>query len=76
LLQHDLKKGQRYYEQALRADPGNLEALSNLASILAEKGKYAKAIRIWEKALEIDPGNPDLKQNLESARQKAQEEDR
>jgi hypothetical protein len=44
------------YRQALKADPENLTALSNLGTHLAQKGQIAQAGDLWRKALTIDPG--------------------
>ena len=50
-------------------DPDHLAALNNYATVLAEKGDYAKAIRVWTRALGRDPGNPNIIANIEEARQ-------
>jgi Flp pilus assembly protein TadD len=44
------------YRQALQADPENLIALTNLGTLLAQKGQIAEADNLWRKAISIDPG--------------------
>jgi len=44
------------YRQALKADPGNLIALTNLGTLLAQHGQITQADELWRKALLIDPG--------------------
>jgi Tfp pilus assembly protein PilF len=44
------------YRQALKADPENLIALTNLGTLLAQHGEINQANGLWRKALSIDPG--------------------
>lgn len=44
------------YRQALKADPENLIALTNLGTHLAQRGQISQAGELWRKALSIDPG--------------------
>lgn len=43
------------YEQALRSDPKNVDALLGLAAIAQREGRQADAERYWQLALEADP---------------------
>ncbi len=36
--------------------------------VLAERGKYAEAIRAWERSLQYDPQNTEVRQSIETAR--------
>jgi tetratricopeptide (TPR) repeat protein len=42
------------YQQALRVDPGNLKAQSNIAVVYFKRGSYQEAAAAFEKALQID----------------------
>jgi Flp pilus assembly protein TadD len=46
------------YLQALRDDPQNLIALTNLGTHRARRGQIRRAIDLWRKALAINPGLP------------------
>jgi Flp pilus assembly protein TadD len=70
LLEGNLNRAQGYYEKALEVDPKSIEALNNLATVLAERHKYQSAVSIWERALAIEPTNQDIKDNMSEARQK------
>jgi len=43
------------YDQALKIDPGSVDALNGKGLILNQLGKYEEAIIFFDKALEIDP---------------------
>lgn len=48
---------QRTYEQVLRSDPGNVDALLGLAAIATQRGNSDEAMRRHLKVLELDPRN-------------------
>jgi len=52
----DRDTAETLYRQALKADPENLIALTNLGTHLAQKGQIAQADDLWRKALTINPG--------------------
>jgi len=52
----DYQKAESLYREALKADPANLIALSNLGTHLARNGNLAAANELWQKALAINPG--------------------
>jgi hypothetical protein len=52
----DTANAEALYRVALKADPENLIALTNLAAHLAQQGQLSKAIDLWRKALVINPG--------------------
>jgi tetratricopeptide (TPR) repeat protein len=54
----DTANAEALYRVALKADPENLIALTNLAAHLAQQGQLSKAIDLWRKALVINPGLP------------------
>lgn len=49
-------------EQALKADPNNLKALSLAGTAAFYRRDYALALRHWEKMTTIDPGSPFVQQ--------------
>ncbi|HKA44638.1 MAG TPA: tetratricopeptide repeat protein [Burkholderiales bacterium] len=51
------ESAQRAYEQMLRAEPRNIDALLGLASIAAVGGKSDEAIRRYLQVLELEPRN-------------------
>ncbi len=55
------------FETALRLDPGNLEARSNLASVLMAEGETRAAVALLERAAEARPGDAALHNNLANA---------
>jgi predicted O-linked N-acetylglucosamine transferase (SPINDLY family) len=54
-------------ETALRLQPGNIEAGSNLASALLAEGDADAAVALLEKVVEARPGDPALRNNLANA---------
>jgi hypothetical protein len=52
----DHDSAESLYRQALQTDPENLIALTNLGTLLAQKGQIAPADDLWRKALSIYPG--------------------
>ena len=48
----------RYYQDAVRMDPCNADALSGLGGAFVEIGRYDEAHHCFGSALEIDPGHP------------------
>jgi Flp pilus assembly protein TadD len=65
-----------YLEQSLQSDPTNLEAMTQLGSVLVDLEDYPMAERCFRAALDISPGNPACRGNLADAmaRQGRQEE--
>lgn len=61
----DKKTAEGFYKKALAADPGLLDAATNLAAIyLEDPVRPDDAIGVLTKALEKAPGDPALSQNL------------
>lgn len=54
-------------ETALRLDPGNIEAGSNLASALLAAGDARTAVALLERAVEARPGDAALRNNFANA---------
>ncbi len=48
---------QRLYEQTLRSDPGNIDALLGLGAIASQQGNNDEATRRYLKVLELEPRN-------------------
>lgn len=53
-----------YAERANALAPNQPAFMDTLASLLSEKGEYAKALELQQKALSLQPANPQLKLNL------------
>ena len=51
-------KAEALYQQALKLDPANLLALTNLGTHLARKGQVEQAVDMWKKAVALNPGLP------------------
>jgi len=54
----------RVYRDALKLDPDNAEALSDLAGVLLEQGQLDEAVDCCRRALKIDPGLKEAAFNL------------
>jgi len=52
------------YEQVLRLDRHNVDALAGLASLAARDGDRAGAERLWRRVLEVDPNDPTARAGL------------
>ena len=52
------------YNEALKKDPNNLQALIGLANIYCQTNRDRDAIPHLEKALELDPFNPNVRTDL------------
>jgi Flp pilus assembly protein TadD len=57
------------FEKAVTADPGNAEALNNLAVALEQQGEFDKAREAYEKALKLKPGSVYIQQNFDLFRE-------
>ncbi len=56
------------YEELVRREPRNTEALFNLGITYAEQEDLPRAIELWKKALEIDPTYTPAKESIQRAR--------
>ena len=54
----DLVAARRNYQQALRAEPRNIDALLGLAAVELRAGQYAAADHHYQQVLRLDPRNP------------------
>jgi len=57
------------FEKAVSLDPGNAEALNNLAIALEQQGAFGDARAAYEKALKLKPGNLYIQQNYDLFRE-------
>jgi tetratricopeptide (TPR) repeat protein len=49
---------QRYWDAALRLDPGHVDARNGMAVLLAERGKYDQAIALWRTLVDGGKAQP------------------
>jgi tetratricopeptide (TPR) repeat protein len=54
----DLAAARRGYQQALRSEPRNIDALLGMAAVEVRAGQYAAADRYYQQVLRLDPPNP------------------
>jgi tetratricopeptide (TPR) repeat protein len=52
------------YQEILRKDPNNLQALIGIGNLYSERNQDAKAIESYRKALELDPSNPNVRTDM------------
>lgn len=65
LMQFDT--AQRYYEQALKANPKYAEARNNLGTVYYARKRYRRAIQEYNRALELSPRSASIYSNLGTA---------
>jgi tetratricopeptide (TPR) repeat protein len=53
----NLDSSERLYNQVLKGEPGNVDALLGGAAVAAQKGDSDTAARNYMKVLQVDPGN-------------------
>src|SRR5262249_15910471 len=59
----DIVGAEREYHIALELDPKHVNALGNLANLVAEKGEIEAASALYGRALEAEPGNENVTWN-------------
>jgi tetratricopeptide (TPR) repeat protein len=59
-----LQDAKRFYQEALRLDPGYVDALNNLGVIYIRDKEYTAAQRSFERAVRLKPGYVDAHYNL------------
>jgi tetratricopeptide (TPR) repeat protein len=52
------------YREALRLNPGYVEALNNLGNVLRELGERREALSLYQRAVQLDPSRTDSHCNL------------
>jgi tetratricopeptide (TPR) repeat protein len=67
-LSNQLRAAETAYRSALRLEPGNADALNNLAVFYYSQRKFADAERQVRQAIEKSPDSPIMRQNLRAAR--------
>jgi len=63
----DLGRAKRYYERAIRANPGYSEAVNNLGTIFYAMRNYRRAVNQYQKALRLSPDSASVYSNLGTA---------
>ena len=64
MLEQRFTEAQSHLERAVRIDPENAEARSNLGAAYAGQGRLLEAVEQFEAALHIDPDDPEALENL------------
>jgi Tfp pilus assembly protein PilF len=64
LMSKNYTRAQESYEQALRLDPNNLEAIKNLGVICSANGQQENAKEYFDRAYKLDPTEPEVNNNL------------
>jgi tetratricopeptide (TPR) repeat protein len=54
----DLAAARHGYQEALRSEPRNIDALLGMAAVEVRAGQYAAADRYYQQVLRLDPPNP------------------
>lgn len=68
LYRRDYDKAMSEYEELLRLEPGNPQALTDLADLYAQQDMWEEAVRAYKQAQEGDPANPALQENIDQLR--------
>jgi chemotaxis protein CheY-P-specific phosphatase CheC/tetratricopeptide (TPR) repeat protein len=64
LLRRDYERASTYFRRAYTADPGNINAITNLGYTYAKMGRFTHAQKCFITALDIDPDNQVARRNL------------
>src|SRR5579872_2649892 len=67
-LSNQLKAAETAYKNALRLQPGNAEALNDLAALYYSQRKFSDADNQIRRAIEQSPDNAILRSNLRATR--------
>ena len=65
MMQTEIAK--RYYERAMKLDPGYAEAVNNLGTIYYSKKGYHRATKLYQRALRLSPNSASIYSNLGTA---------
>ena len=65
LYRRDFGRAIAEYEELLRLDPGNTQALTDLAELYGEQDMWQEAAKAYKTAQEGDPTNPKIQENLD-----------
>lgn len=57
----------RYFDEALRLDPNDVEALTGRGNLLSDEGRIEEALAVFRKAVEANPRYPQAHNNLGNA---------
>lgn len=68
MVRRDFRKAMSEYEELLRVEPGNTQALTDLADLYARQDMWEEAARAYRQAQEGDPLNPALQENIDQLR--------
>jgi len=56
---------EKFFKEVLKEDPGNKEALFNLALLYEVTNQFDQAKEYFEKVLEVDPSNKEAREHLD-----------
>jgi predicted Zn-dependent protease len=68
LFRRDYSRAITEYEELLRLDPANNQALTDLAGLYSEQDMWQEATKAYRAAQEGDPTNPAIQENLDDIR--------
>ena len=60
----DAKRAEQFYKTAIRQDPGNTDAIYNLAHLYFIQMRYDRAAKTYRKVLKLNPEDSDAYNNL------------
>ncbi len=59
-MNNDLDGAEKYYERSIELSPNSVNALKNLATVYARKGRMDKAGEVWQQLRKTAPNDPDV----------------
>jgi protein O-mannosyl-transferase len=62
------EEAQKYYEEALKFNPLNMNALNGLAEIMLKKNEKTKAMEFYNRILELNPEDANARNKVDSLR--------
>lgn len=72
--ENQLKKAKDHFERVVKADPGYIEALRNLASLYRKEENKIEEIKYHKKILEVDPLDPDARKQYQQLLKEVEKE--
>lgn len=60
MLERDPSIAQKYFQEAVKVEPGNYKSYFGIARCLQQQNRYADALEQYEAALKLSPSHPEL----------------